>query len=99
MPWGPNRILQAEAVPNPDPRGFVLKLAGSAERVQILLYTRSMVRVDAIEVPGPASGGWFYVPMPSQDAEAANGSYYFVAFSIRQGEKSLPCIGKYFIAR
>ena len=83
-------MLGFRAVPNPDPSGFALKLAGPADRAVIRLWTPALVLVGTLDSL-PLGAGWRTVPIPaSLWALAPRGLLYATVQLQRGAQRSLP---------
>jgi hypothetical protein len=88
---GPATILQAAAVPNPDPTGIQVQLSGRADTVDVKVYTESMHLV-AEDAAGSGGPGWLQVPLPPGFATYTPAGTYFYsvqAFTSGQGTKAV----------
>ncbi len=89
---GPGRILEAWAVPNPDPRALAVDLDGQADSIGCRVYTQAMVCAASTEMPGHWRPGWNRVPLPAGFmAGLADGLYELVVTSDGTGgERACP---------
>jgi len=87
---GPLRILNMQAMPNPNPHSIAINLAGSADSVELAVYTPSMVKVSATTT-GPMEPGWNRIPVASL-LQGERGLLFLVAVARRgdvEGGKAL----------
>ena len=80
---GPVAILDLLPFPNPNPKVLAVLLNGSADRIDVKIYTTAFVMVGASGA-GPFPSGWAQVPLPTAWLESApNGRYYLRATATR----------------
>jgi len=75
-------------VPNPNPDSVEIQLAGSAEAVQLSLWSSAMVRV--LQTSSGACGpGWCRLPLPESYAALPRGLYFYEVQALRGAQRSL----------
>ncbi len=85
---GPEQILEAWALPNPNPRLLDVRLAGPADSIRCRIYTTAMVCVASQDLPGGWQAGWNKVPLPAGfSAGLADGLYYLALDSLKDGQE------------
>lgn len=87
---GPLAIVQAVAVPNPDPAEIRFLLASAADKVTLKIWTPALVLVGKVE-SGPLGPGWQSLSLgPDLQASLPRGLFYY-SLSAQQGtRRSLP---------
>ncbi|MGH7442664.1 MAG: malectin domain-containing carbohydrate-binding protein, partial [bacterium] len=95
---GPLKILGAYPVPNPNPHYLTVDLAGSADKVRVRVYTKSLFQVLAFD-GGGLQAGWNPVPFPPASGNLPGGLYYIQIQAIRRGVVSAPASTKAFLVR
>jgi hypothetical protein len=74
------------AVPNPNAGALYGLLDGSADALDIRVYSSALVRIATFEVSGAFAAGWNRIPLPAAwDLGLPNGIYYVQALPRRQG--------------
>ena len=87
-----------QPAPNPDPRALCLKLAGSADSVEIQVYSSAMTLV-ARASSGPRPAGWVSLALPEALEPSASGLYYYSVSAKRAGTLSRTVKGVFFKLR
>ena len=86
-------ILRALPVPNPGPHALWVELDGTAEELQLSLWSASLTKVLQVNC-GAFSSGPHLIELPAAARELPSGSYYF-RLEARQGaRRSPPFLGK-----
>ena len=88
VPEGQNVIKTVVPVPNPNPDHLAVDLKSSVDEVFCRIYSKgwNLIRVEKL---GPQGPGWCEIPLPVEFlAGAANGTYYYVVDSKRDGGMS-----------
>lgn len=75
-------------LPNPNPRQARLRLAGPADEVRVLVYTRAFTLVGSASTVGPHAAGWVSAKLPDLSGVPA-GTYFYLAQSLRGGQADL----------
>jgi hypothetical protein len=86
---GPNEVLDAAPVPQPNPNSFAVKLAGPCDRIEICAYSRAMVLLNKLDAPGSNGPGWVRVALPAEWGQFPNGAHYYTVRSLRGGQAGL----------
>jgi hypothetical protein len=100
---GPNHVSSAMAAPNPvadvSQAAVYAQLEGSADTLQVEIYSKAMLKVGQAEISG-ARKGWNKIPLDSGILEGlANGLYHARVVGIRGGEKGRGAITRIYILR
>jgi hypothetical protein len=90
-PGGPLRILSQVPVPNPNPKSLALLLDGSADGVEVRVWTEAFVLV-AEGWSGPVDAGWNRVPFPAGFPGSVPPGLYYVTVQATRGASVSPPI-------
>ena len=87
---GALEILACLPVPNPDPLWIALNLDGSADDVELKLYSPGLTLLKQLS-SGPLPSGWSKVPLPAEFLSAVpHGLCYLSVRAKRGAQRSLP---------
>jgi hypothetical protein len=98
-------ILIDRALPDldPSPNGpssFKVLFESGVDQLTLRIYTRAMVCVQSMTVPGNPSFAWQSISVPASAFKGFGGGLYYFVVTGSRGETTSPAfIGKFFILR
>jgi hypothetical protein len=85
-------------VPDPNPRTIVFDLEGSADEVELRIWTVGL-RLVAEASAGPFRPGWGRVAVPESVLRGASGTYYYSLEAVQGSRRSFSAPGRLLILR
>ena len=86
------------AVPNPNPVALAVDLAGSADALDIAVYTKALALALSFK-PSAFKAGWNRVILPAAFGRLPNGIYYVLIKARRGSATSAPLLLKVMVLR
>lgn len=84
---GPGTVEEHKCFPNPNPIALYFKLRGTADEIELRIYSKAMVVVEVFRKGHSVSGWQRFDFAGSQLAQSANGLYYYRIVSRKAGRE------------